>query len=76
MVVGASSAMQKAMVLLLGLSVRSYALAKGDHLNPDHSKRTRGAGGQVYAASVHERAAVIDPDGDASAAYMRGDRDL
>ena len=68
--------MQKAMVLLPGLSVRSYALAKGDHLNPDHSKRTRGAGGQVYAASLDKRAPIIDSDGDASTACVRGNRDL
>jgi len=33
-----------------------------------HSKCSRCSGGQVYAASLYEWAAIIDPDGDASAA--------
>jgi hypothetical protein len=35
---------------------------KGDYLNPGHPKRTRGAGGQIYAASLYERSTIIDPD--------------
>jgi integrase len=38
----------------------------GDHRDPIHPKDTRGPGGQVYAASLHERTTVIYPDDDAS----------
>ena len=50
----------------------SKMVTQRNRLSPRHPKRTRSAGGQIYAASLHERTTVIDSDRDASPARMRG----
>lgn len=68
--------------------MKSLGVSKADPLDPmvhsvqrhlfkaDHPKCLRCSCGQINATSLHERAAVIDPDSDASSALLGCDSDI
>jgi hypothetical protein len=59
-----------------GLFDGSSASAEGDHRRPADANYAGGPGGQVDAPSLHERATIIYPDGDASPGRMGSDCDV